>query len=293
MNRMSKEGRFYVEFLGWKETRGLYGASFTDPVVSALIERQQKSQNHIRMSIKVNEDELQVTQHVTTSQGKSQKIKYPKVLMCDISYVTQCAPPHTDIVSCIFLGYNPMTKHAAHVHVYRFDSSDTATIFLRRITSVIEQKEYRERILAMERDLIDLGHLRRRDSLGSDGASNGSSSCHSPNSIDSGYGHSSKRSSGGANHSLLKPVGAQTAAAFSSIHNELEHKLSLQNKNEKPILLPPKDYDTVVRRHGHISIRAKLKPFKPTVVGAESIFNNNQPKGVERQPSRSSQVAVH
>lgn len=291
---MPKEGRFYVEYMGWKETRGLYGSEFTDPIVSKLLARHRATKHPHRMTIKINRDELQISQEKSGS-SKSQKIKYPAQPMCDVSYVSQCAPPNTDVVCCIFLGYNMYTQCAAHVHAYRFDSPDTATIFVKLVNSYIEQSEYRQRILAMERDLAELGHVSNsrtvsatngnmplsiNPDMGSDGGSYGS---HSPNSSDSGL----PRSYGTAEEALkqrkdivIKRTPSQkkqqpTSKLFSNIQDELAHKLSLQQEKEAAILLPPKDYDTIVRRHGHLSIRSKVvTKTQPSIMGAGNIFEN-------------------
>ena len=299
---MPKEGRFYVEYLGWKETRGLHGSEYTDPITAKLLNRRS-SRLH-RMTIKVTKDELQITEHVTTPNGKPQKIKYPAQQICDVSYVTQSAPPHTDVVSCIFLGYNSKTQCAAHVHAYIFDSSDTATIFVKLLNSLIEQPNYRQRIFAMEKDLFQLvhGEFTGHDTLGSDGASYDS---HSPNSSDSGlpprHYPSAEEALKARKDIVIKRTPSQKKSGKSSLYDnvqdELAHKLTLQQEKEMPILLPPKDYDTIVRRYGHLSIRDKVK--KRAVVGSDSFFappvlktaaqtaddkNNNKPNG--RQVSR-------
>lgn len=280
------EGRFYVEYLGWKETWGLYGNEFTGPVVDKLLVRRL-SQLH-RMTIKVSRDKLQVYQNTTGSKGKAQRVKYPSVPLCDVSYVAQSLPPNADVVSCILLGYNTQTNSAAHVHAYRFDSPDTATIFLKLLTSLTDVPEYKQRILAIEQDLSEFGYVRHEHT--SSGGSTGSAETtsngpHSPNSSDSGYygqgQYLTANQALGQRKDIVIKRPAKTSqqpnsGLFGSIQAELEHKLSLQNQKGAAILLPPKDYDTIVRRHGHLSIRAKVKPR--SIVGAESIF------GVEQQP---------
>mgnify|MGYP001794796144 CR=1 FL=1 len=289
------EGRFYVEYLGWKETWGLYGSDFTDPIVHKLLTRRQ-SQLH-RMTIKVGKEKLQIYQNTSGSRGRSQKVRYPSVPLCDVSYVTQSLPPNADVVSCIFLGYNTHTRSATHVHAYRFDSPETAGIFIQLLASLIDVPEFKQRILAMERDLSEFGYIRQeRTSSGSTGseASNGP---HSPNSSDSGYyGHGQYPTAEQAlkqrkdiviKRSSKTPV-QPSAQQLNSIHAELEQKLSLQNQRGAAILLPPKDYDTIVRRHGHLSIRAKVKPR--SVVGAESIFAAEKPAGDSNNNRRSAPV---
>lgn len=286
---MPREGRYYVEYLGWKETRGLHGNDYTDPVVKKLYSRRQSEGGMHRMTIKITRDDLQISQHKTGSNGKTSKIKYPAQPMCDVSYVAQCSPPYTDVVGCIFLGYNMYTHCAAHVHGYRFDSPDTAAMFAKQVNSIIAQSEYRQRIMAMEQDLSQLGHVNARtnghgghDMIGSDAGSYGS---HSPISSDSGVPHEVSYPTAEEALKARKDIVIKRSASqkkqqspklFSTLQDELSHKLSMQEQKETPILLPPKDYDTIVRRYGHLSIRAKVK--QRSIVGADSIFRSTIPE---------------
>lgn len=304
---MPKEGRFYVEYLGWKETRGLHGSQYVDPVVEKLLTRQQAARTLHRMTIKVNKEELQIFQHVTGSNGKPQKIKYPAQQMCDVSYVSQCAPRYKDVVGCIFLGYNSKTHCAAHVHSYRFDSADTATIFVKLVNSIIARPEYRQRVEGMERDLFRVGHVtvgmghHEHDGMGSDGGSYGS---HSPNSSDSGlprnYPTADQALKARKDIHIVKRTQsdkrAEPSKLFGTVQDELSHKLTMQQKQEMPILLPPKDYDTIVRRYGHLSIRAKVK--QRSVIGADSVFKagphstNNTSSDGNNNPSKTQKVRI-
>lgn len=288
---MPKEGRYYVEYLGWKETRGLYGKEFTEPIVQKLLARQQLSRSVNRMTVKVTRDNIQITQIKTHPNGKSEKVRYPPVQICDVSFVYQCKSPNADIVSCIFLGYNYYTHCASHVHTYRFDSPSTATSFVRLINTLIGQDEYKERILAMERDLYEIGRTgTQQSSLEKDNIS--SDSCHSPNSSDSGYGRAYPTPEEALKQRkdiVIKKsprqsqVQAMSPAAL-TVQAELEQKLSMQETQDAPILLPPKDYDTIVRRHGHLSIRAKVK--QRSIIGANSIFQAPATSDANNNPGK-------
>ncbi|XP_067931195.1 uncharacterized protein [Watersipora subatra] len=292
---MPREGRFYVEYLGWKEARGLHGRKYVDPVLSKLLSRNKSTKKLRRMTIKVSREELQITQEVTSEKGKAQKIKYPAQQMCDVSYVSQYTSPNANVVGCIFLGYNSKTNCAAHVHGYVFDSSETAAIFVKLISTLIAQEEYRQRVLAMEHDLLELGHHKERsgqyesmhqDTMGSDGASHGSLS---PNSSDNGF----SRHYPTADEALKarQDIVIQRSASqrktetasklFENVQDELSHKLTLQQEKELPILLPPKDYDTIVRRYGHLSIRGKVK--QRSVIAADSIFPKEVAQKTDQQ----------
>jgi len=279
---MSREGRFHAEYLGWKETRGLYGFAFTEPIVAKLLLRQSSAPDSYRITMKIKRGELHIVQSKSSAR---QKVKYPAVPLMDISFVTQSPSPNADVVSCIFLGYNSRTHCAAHAHVYRFDSADSAAGFVRMVNSAISRPEYRQRVIGMEHDLAELGHvvpsrlsvevegvMRTR---GSDGGSYGSPS---PNSSDgerlpmypSAEEALRQRKDIVITKTAPKPE-LKGAKLFGNIQEELEHKLA--KTTEAPILLPPKDYDTIVRRYGHLSIRDRVKPR--SIIGNQGVFQTD------------------
>jgi len=283
---MPKEGRFYVEYLGWKETRGIQGNEFIDPILRKLISKRESARRLHRMTIKVGKYEMQISQVKVDSHGKSQKVRYPAQLMEDVTFVSQCSRPYSDIVGCIFLGYNMQTQCAAHVHAYRFDSEETARVFTNLVSSIIFHPDYKERIVAIEQDLVKLGQIVKReplsvnhDTMGSDAGSYGS---HSPNSSDSGLARSFPTADEALKQRkdivIIKRTPSQKdkqpnqQRLFTTIQDELSHKLTLQEQKDAPILLPPKDYDTILRKHGHLSIRAKVK--QRSILGADSIFKS-------------------
>lgn len=286
-----KEGRYYVEYLGWKESSGLYGREFTEPVIRELLARRRLNSELPKMTIKLNSTELQISQEIIKkSGGKPEKTKYPSIPTKDASFVIQGLYPDTDVVACIFLGYNPYTKCAIHVHIYRFDSETTAKMFVNHLSSIIDRPEYRNRILGIEKDLSEIGHVTLRRQLE---ATSVQSPRHNSEGSDNGYGTRSPVSSSSlspqyptADEALKQrsDIRIQKVAKtpepdknvkrmFSSLQEELEYKMNLE---EAPILLPPKDYDTIVRRHGHLEIRDEIKA---SIIGPNGIFTH-----LEAQP---------
>lgn len=282
-----KEGRYYVEYLGWKESRGLFGREFTEPVIKELLARRRNDELP-RMTIKLNNNELQISQEAVAKTGaKPEKTKYPAIPVKDAAFVIQGLYPDTDVVACIFLGYNPYTKCAIHVHVYRFDSADTAGVFVRHLGSITSKPEFRSRILGIEKDLADMGHVTLRQQLessnpsprhnsgGSDGYSYGTHSPQSADSLSPKYPTVEEALKKRQDIKLQKSPkrvepDKHIRRAFSSLQEELEYKMGLE---DEPILLPPKDYDTIVRRHGHLEIRDEVKATSRTIVGPNGIFN--------------------
>lgn len=283
----AKEGRYYVEYLGWKESCGLFGREFTEPVIKELLARRRSAELP-KMTIKLNATELQISQEtIKKSDSKQGRSQYPSIPTKDASFVIQGLYPDCDVVACIFLGYNPYTKCAVHVHVYRFDSETTAGMFVSHMSSIIDQPEFKNRILGIERDLAGIGHaslrqqrdtngrMTRHNSEGSDGLSYGTHSPHSSDSLSPKYLSAEEALKKRPDIVITKSPkqtepDKKTKRIFGSLHEELEYKMSLE---DSVILLPPKDYDTIVRRHGKLDIRDDVKANSRTIVGPNSIFN--------------------
>lgn len=289
-----KEGSYYLEYIGWKEAPGIYGREFTEPVIKELLARQRHHVELPKMTIKLNSKEIQISQTVMKkSGGKPEKTKYPPIATKDVTFVTSGMYPDNDVVACIFLGYNPYTKCAVHVHVYRFDSADTASIFVQHLSAIIDRPDFKERIIGIEKDLAEIGHVKIRsqfhktdnnnllgNSAGSDGMSYGSRSPLSSDSLSPKYPTAEEALKQRRDITIQKskkPVepDQKTKKAFSSLHEEFEYKVNLQ---EAPILLPPKDYDTIVRRHGKLDFRDEIKASQ-SILGPNGIFNR-----VEAEP---------
>ena len=71
----------------------------------------------------------------------------------------QVLSPDEDVVACIYLGYNPQTRCAVHVHVYRCDSVETAAILTAHLNQLIELPEHQQRVLKIEQELVNKGQV--------------------------------------------------------------------------------------------------------------------------------------
>ncbi|XP_067933796.1 uncharacterized protein [Watersipora subatra] len=294
-----RQGRYYVEYLGWKESRGLFGREFTEPVIKELLERRKNSALP-RMTILVNEEEIHISQEAikkSSSSSDRDKTDYPGIPTKDASFVIQGLHPNTDVVACIFLGYNPYTKCAIHVHVYRFDSEATARLFVDHLGAVIDRPELKNRILSIEKDLYEIGHVELRQqkaashkparhSSGSDGYSYGTQSPQSADSMSPSYPTADEALRQRQDIKITKSPrikpGSNIRRAFTSLHEELEYKMNLEDAQ---ILLPPKDYDTIVRRHGKLDIR-------DTIIGPNGIFQQMGFKNANGAPEGASNGRV-
>lgn len=86
-----------------------------------------------------------------------------------------------DVVACILLLYNPVTRCPVHVHGYRCDSVETASLLTQQLTTLIERPDNQKKLNEIEGRLRAKGLLlptvprvnipKRLNSSGSDGRS--------------------------------------------------------------------------------------------------------------------------
>lgn len=313
MSRGSKsaviqKAQYYVQYLGWKECKGLGGREFTEPIVKDLVIRR-KNEDLPKLTIEVSKKELKIYQLIEHKRGKTEKIKYPTVPAKDLTYVTQGLSPDEDIVACIYLGFNPTTRSAVHVHVYRFDSSSSAELYVKHLNQIISIPEHQDRLAKVEEELVAKGQITPRPrgfmSQYSDGQSTVSGTDLSLSTFDQDLTDEeirmmnmrleqkvkvSQQPRGNYSTDMPKPSGSsngqlgtiditqwgkdrkaeelwirsrQEAEEYDeddiyrlekemkqdSLASELKSRLALQ---KSPILLPPKDYDTVTRTQGNL-----------------------------------------
>lgn len=70
------------------------------------------------------------------------------------------------------------------------------------------------------------------------------------------------------------------AVPFDSVTDELRSRLRLTESGAAPLLLPPKDYDTVVRRHGDLDKANKRKCLQIPIVGSRN-RNGSDESGID------------
>ena len=210
-----------------------------------------------------------------------------------ITSVYQSDPPHDDVISCILLVNNNSSSSIGgsspdcplYVYSYRCDSSETASLLRQQLQALVERPENQAKFDDIEQKLIEKGLLlpTKLDSgsgnkkvskfpmgnggggsnasskIGSDGRSLGRSS-------DSG-GSELGGSAGGGNSS---PGGAadnnKLVTLYDSLAAELREKLACRGKHP-PLLLPPRDYDTVTRSKGNLSEIDSRRALNPLIVG--------------------------
>lgn len=246
-----KKASYYVWFLGAKESKGLRGEEYITPVVRYLINKE-KEQAPIKVTLQLSNKGLKIIQNVS---GKRVHENYRENVKHFIPHhAITCTVRAEDIVSCILLIYNPATACPVHVHSYRCDSSETAILLHEQLQVLVDRPDNQKKFLEIESRLAEKGLLQRNTSsagsskLGSDGRS---------------LGRGSDSGAGSDKGSQLNPS-EKIATMYDSLAAELREKLG----GKQPLLLPPRDYDTVHRSKGNILGIEERKSLNPKVVGA-------------------------
>ncbi|CAG5126708.1 unnamed protein product [Candidula unifasciata] len=271
----SKKSQFYVEFLGWMECRGVRGHKYTESVMRELRRRQKNMEAPPKLTIEVSRKELKITQNVPDKSKKGgKKVKFPTIPARDVTYVQQAIRPGEgrldDVVACIFLGYMPRTQRYVHVHVYRFDEAKTAALFATQMAALVEENY--ERIQKVEADLAKRGEIDDVRMMPGD-------SVHSDvRTSDSAVGSASSTGSNDESSSFTNDEidsdlqSLKDVQPFDSVADELKYRLQMK---DKPLLLPPKDYDTIRRGHGNLKEVNRRRCLNLNIVGENAILQDN------------------
>ncbi|KAG8296508.1 hypothetical protein J6590_055155 [Homalodisca vitripennis] len=277
MRKDIKKSSYYVWFLGAQEAKGLRGLEYITPVIRSLVE-QEREMEPFKVTLQVSHKGLKIVQNVpgpgvgpgvagvtvgaavkpTKAVGGGSKPEVVKHLIPH--HAVTCVHQQEDLVACILLLYNPVTKCPVHVHAYRCDSVETATVLHGQLRVLIERPDNQKKLSEIEARLTAKGLLlpqasvrRRVAPPGSDGRSTRES-----------------ESSGGSSSERLSGVGHQERIAnlYDSLAAELREKLGSGGPQaHAPILLPPRDYDTVHRQKGNLSEINARRCLNMNIVG--------------------------
>ena len=208
-----------------------------------------------------------------------------------VTSVLQGDPPDDDVVSCIFLvpgggGSSSASECPLYVNSYRCDSAETADLLRQQLQAMVDRPENRAKYDEIEARLVEKGLLppnphgskvkqlfnrtgsaSSSSKMGSDGRSLGRSS---DSSSDLGGNNKSSAATQDKLVSLheslaaelrekLKPVKGGTSAAVVAGGGVQER--------HAPLLLPPKDYDTMHRNRGDLRSAGERRALNPALVG--------------------------
>lgn len=265
-----QKASYYVWFLGAEEARGLRGPRVLLPAIPHLIERSRE-QEPLKVTLQVSHKGMKIV------QGSSKHFITHSAITCSVQA--------EDIVACVLLLYNPTTKCPLHVHAYRCDSETTAQALHQFLQVLINRPENQKRFAELEARLglqsqvtspsnrssppkiapkrTETSPRRFESSLGSDTGTSRESECSEELSPTS----------------PTVPIASNKANLYDSLAAELRAKL---NGNGPPLLLPPRDYDTVHRSKGNLAATELRRCRNSLIVGA------NGPKQITPSRSRGS-----
>lgn len=249
---------FEAKYLGWKPCQTM----IFDDSVKALVnqiwsEHLHNSDATNTMHIQLSQKELKIVQYLSPQSGhKMEKYRFPPIPANDITFAKQCKPP--ELVATIILGYSATSKCYLHVHVFRFDSKEMAACFEVNVMDIVNQQVNKKRLAKIRDDLIEGGHLSPNAAIASPQPLH-----YGPRSID---------------------VGKEDAMNLLAM--ELRKKLRPNPEKpdpsmpyEAPLLLPPRDYDTISRSHGD-AIR-----HRQAIMAEKEALERNKPEMVDSVPS--------
>ncbi|XP_060533696.1 uncharacterized protein LOC132706393 isoform X2 [Cylas formicarius] len=239
-----KKSSYYVWFLGAKESKGLKGAEYTLPVIKHL-EQREKDVEPFKVTLQVSHKGLKIIQNVVTQGAKNSKPKNETIKHFiphnTITYVYQ----DEDVIACILLLFNPVTKCPLHVHAYRCDSLETASLLKQQLQTLIDRPENQKKIAEIENRLKPAKESKKLES-----------------SVGSDTGASTRESDSSEERFALE--NSRIASLYDSVAAELRAKLGKKNS---PILLPPRDYDTVHRQKGNLTGIELRRCLNANIVG--------------------------
>ncbi|KAF5286551.1 hypothetical protein FQA39_LY16234 [Lamprigera yunnana] len=237
-----KKSSYYVWFLGAKESKGLRGSEYIFPVIQHLVERE-KDVEPFKVTLQISHKGLKIIQNIVTHGSKNSKPKNETIKHFIPHNTITCVNQQDDIIACILLLFNPVTKCPLHVHAYRCDSLETATLLKQQLQTLIERPENQKKFAEIENRLKTPKEIKKIDS--------------SPSS-DTG---TSTRESESSEERFSND---RVATLYDSVAAELRAKLK---KSNEPILLPPRDYDTVHRQKGNLTGIELRRCLNASIVG--------------------------
>lgn len=161
-----KKSSYYVWFLGAKESKGLRGSEYVLPVIQHLEERE-KDIEPFKVTLQVSHKGLKIIQNVFSQNGKKPKNETIKHFIPHNTIT--CVYQKEEIIACILLLFNPVTKCPLHVHAYRCDSLETASLLKQQLQTLIERPENQKKFAEIENRLKVPKEVKKFDSsVGSD-----------------------------------------------------------------------------------------------------------------------------
>ncbi|XP_046980695.1 zinc finger protein 503-like, partial [Schistocerca americana] len=267
MRKDMKKSSYYVWFLGAQEAKGLRGPEYILPALSTLIAREREVEP-FKVTLQVSHKGLKIIQNVPkASGGKSGAgggggaVKWETVKHLVPAEAVTCALQQADVVAAILLLVNPATRCPVHVHAYRCDSVETASLLRAQLAALAERPDTLRRIAELEARLRSQGLLPPAPGAAA-GAAPAPGHAH--------HGHAGGGSDGRSSSTRESDSSGSSgqgqdriASLYDSLAAELRAKLGSGGgagggvggggAPRAPLLLPPRDYDTVHRARGNMA----------------------------------------
>ncbi|KAF5304203.1 hypothetical protein FQR65_LT08010 [Abscondita terminalis] len=237
-----KKSSYYVWFLGAKESKDLRGSDYLPSVIQHLVDRE-KDVEPFKVTLQISHKGLKIIQNIVTQGSKNSKPKNETIKHFISHNKITCVHQQDDIIACILLLFNPVTKCPLHVHAYRCDSLETATLLKQQLQTLIERPENQKKRCEIENRLKTPKEVKKIES-----------------SLSSDTGTSTRESESSEERFSSDRV----TTPYDSVAAELRAKLK---KNNEPILLPPRDYDTVHRQKGNLTGIELRRCLNASIVG--------------------------
>ncbi|XP_076681349.1 uncharacterized protein LOC143375774 isoform X2 [Andrena cerasifolii] len=235
-----KKSSYYVWYLGAREAKGV---DAMPGAIAYLLERE-RLQEPFKVTLQVSNKGLKIIQTVHPGGSTRSAVKHLVP-----GHAVLAAVQREDVVAATLLLPNPATNNPVHVHAYRCDSVETAELLGGQLKALASHTDNLARVTSLEG--------RVRSNLGSDGRSTRES-----------------ESSEGSGELRHDPV--QTTTIYESLAAELRAKLGRGNSGDNdvgPILLPPRDYDTVHRHRGNLAGIEFRRCLNQTIVGGSTMVD--------------------
>lgn len=289
-----KKSSYYVWFLGARECRNVRDVDSIGPAVSALTDREKKVTPH-KFTLQVSHRGLKIVHNAGASGvvqplppgavksssskgGGGDHQQLVKHLIPD--HAVTCVHRDGDVVAVILLLYNPVTRWPVHVHAYRCDSAETAALLAGQLRALVDRPDNRRKLDEIEHRLNEERAARDPWNRGESPPPPRSPSPPPPRSPSSPPPPPPPPAPNAVDSRRM-------TALYDSLAAELKKKLGTTasagggggggKSPGAPILLPPRDYDTVHRHRGNLNGIDFRRCMSANVVGV------NGPAGVRKQ----------
>ncbi|XP_043482303.1 uncharacterized protein LOC122511236 [Leptopilina heterotoma] len=234
-----KKSSYYVWYLGAREAKGV---DAMPSAIDYLLERE-RLQEPFKVTLQVSSKGLKIIQtvhHPAASSRSALKHLVP-------GHAVLATVQREDVVAATLLLPNPASNNPVHVHAYRCDSVETAELLGGQLKALASHSDNLARIASTE--------SRIRSNLGSDG-------------------RSTRESESSEGSGELRNIPVQATSIYESLAAELRAKLGRGNSadNTGPILLPPRDYDTVHRQRGNLLGIEFRRCLNQNIVGGNTVI---------------------